>query len=284
MGYYEIENLYKDQSILAFKECYAMEKIHGTSAHISYTDGKVTFFAGGAKYEEFIKLFDISFLTSKLAEVSPPDTSVHVYGEAYGGKMQGMSKTYGTELKFVCFDVKIGNLWLSVPQAEDFCKKLNLEFVYYKKINVSLAEIETERDADSVQAIRNGIGEGHIREGIVLRPLEEYIKNNGRRIIAKHKRDEFRETRTPRQVTPEKLKVLTEAREIAQEWATEERLNHVLSTCALWDITQTGLVIQLMLDDIRKEAKDEVVLSKEAEKQIGRETALMFKRRLGEIK
>ena len=30
MGYMHIDNLYKDQRILQFKECYALEKIHGT--------------------------------------------------------------------------------------------------------------------------------------------------------------------------------------------------------------------------------------------------------------
>jgi len=37
MAYLDIDNLYKEQRILMFKECYAMEKIHGTSAHLSYT-------------------------------------------------------------------------------------------------------------------------------------------------------------------------------------------------------------------------------------------------------
>ena len=29
MSYMEIPNLYKDKTILMFKQCYAMEKIHG---------------------------------------------------------------------------------------------------------------------------------------------------------------------------------------------------------------------------------------------------------------
>ena len=54
-----IDNLYKDQRILLFKECYALEKIHGTSAHISYSAEKktLTFFTGG-NHNIFISLFD----------------------------------------------------------------------------------------------------------------------------------------------------------------------------------------------------------------------------------
>ena len=35
MAYLHIDNLYKNQEILMFKECYALEKIHGTSGTIT---------------------------------------------------------------------------------------------------------------------------------------------------------------------------------------------------------------------------------------------------------
>ena len=60
MSYMHIDNLYKNQAILMFNECYAMEQIHGTSAHISYRDGEVKYLAGGGSYDEFAKLFDTS--------------------------------------------------------------------------------------------------------------------------------------------------------------------------------------------------------------------------------
>ena len=59
MSYLHIDNLYKAQEILLFKECYAMEKIHGTSAHISFNSGNVKFFSGGCKHGEFIKLLNL---------------------------------------------------------------------------------------------------------------------------------------------------------------------------------------------------------------------------------
>ena len=49
MGYRHIENLYKSQTILQFRECWALEKIHGTSAHVRWSDGKVWFHSGGEK-------------------------------------------------------------------------------------------------------------------------------------------------------------------------------------------------------------------------------------------
>ena len=62
MGYYSIDNLYKNQDIFLFKECYAMEKIHGTSAHIGVRDEKIRFFSGGVPPEELVKLFDVNRL------------------------------------------------------------------------------------------------------------------------------------------------------------------------------------------------------------------------------
>lgn len=282
MGYMDIDNLYKNQDILMYKECYAMEKIHGTSAHISYKDGKINFFSGGFPYEVFVGLFDKEKLLQIFKEVSPPDRSVHIYGEFYGSKYQGMSATYGNIPKFVCFDVKIGSIWLTVPKAEIFCLRLGLDFVYYTKIPCTLQAIDEQRDAPSVQAARNGITEPRKREGIVLRPLEEVIKNNGERIIAKHKNDDFRETKTPRNLT-DKLIIRAKVKEIVDEWVTEERLNHILTSGEVEGIIEnTGKIIHLMIEDIYKEGKGEIVESKDLEKAISRETALMFKRRLRE--
>lgn len=148
MGYAKIPNLYKGQEILMFKRCFALEKIHGTSAHFRYKDGQLTFSPGGASHSQFVACFDVSALEEKCAALGLPDFKVH--GEAYGGKMQGMSKTYGPDLKFVCFDVKIDDRWISVPQAERFCNNLGLEFVHYVEIDTDIALIDQQRDAFSI--------------------------------------------------------------------------------------------------------------------------------------
>ena len=282
MGYLDIDNLYKAQDILMFKECYAMEKIHGTSAHIRFdpnsNGGQVSFFSGGCSHEEFIKLFDKPKLETLFRDKGLSAVTF-IYGEAYGGKLQGMRKTYGANLKFVTFEVKIGDSWLNLIKAQMFIESLGLEFVYYKQIPTTLEAIDKERDADSVQAVRNGMGEGHPREGIVLRPLDEFTKNNGERVISKHKRDEFMETATPRKILdPTALKVLSDAKAIATEWVTGERLNHILTKGTVeTKIENTGKVISLMVDDIVREAKGEIVDSSEVRKEIAKATAVLFK-------
>jgi len=135
----------------------------------------------------------------------------------------------------------------------------------------------------SVQAVRNGMGDNKLREGIVLRPLLELTKNNGGRIISKHKGEAFQETMKPRAVVPEdKMKVLSDANDIALEWVTPMRLRHVLDAFPNADITQTGKIIAAMCEDVNREADKEIVSSQVVDRAISKRTALLFKQYLQE--
>lgn len=282
MAYMHISNLYKEQTILLFKEVYALEKIHGTSSHIGwrFQNKQIHFFSGGESHEKFVALFDQTFLKAKFLEIFP-DVDVTIYGEAYGGKQQGMSHTYGKELKFIGFDVQVGELWLNVPNAEDVCRKFNIEFVHYDKIEVNLDNLNVYRDAPSVQAVRNGCGDDKKREGIVLRPLIEMRLNNGERVICKYKPDEQMENKTKREVSPEQLQVLEDAKAIAEEWVVPMRLEHVLQKFpADVNMELMGDIIKAMIEDVYREARGEIVEGKAVEKAISKVTVQLFKQKL----
>ena len=280
MSYLHIPNLYKDQDILLFRKCYVLEKVHGTSAYVAWKDGAVRFFAGGEKHARFLTLFDEAALRERFVALG--QDHVTVYGEAYGGSQQGQSWRYGKALKFVAFDAKVRDLWLAVPQAAEVVASLGLEFVHYARVSTDLAALDAERDAPSEQARRNGVDGDQPREGVVLRPLIEVIKNNGERVIAKHKRDEERETTTPRKVVDSAtLEVLTRATAISDEWVTEMRLTHVLDRLGPdVGIERTGDVIRAMVEDVEREGAGEIVASREARTAIGKRTAELFKQRL----
>jgi hypothetical protein len=280
VSYLHIENLYRNQDILLFKWCFAMEKIHGTSQHISWNQGKLGLFAGGNSHPEFVNMFDLEKLTAKFEEIGRE--KIIVFGEGYGGKCQGMSKTYGKTPRFVAFEIKIDECWLSVPDAEEIVQFLELDFVPYEKCSTDIETLNTMRDKPSDQATKCGILEPRKREGIVLRPLIEVTKNNGARIIAKHKAEDFSEVKTPREVNPDKLAVLSEASAIADEWVTEMRLTHILQSFPEAQIEQTKEVIRAMIEDVERESEGEIVPSKEARTAIGKKTAAMFLKRLKE--
>lgn len=273
MGYLHISNLYQSQEILMFRECFAMEKIHGTSAHIAYKNGNLRFFSGGGTHSAFIDLFDHEAIKEKLT----PIEDVIIYGEAYGGKIQKMRDVYGENMRFIAFDVKIHDMWLAVPQAADFVEGIGIDFVDYTKISADIEAIDRERDRNSVQAVRNDCGEGKQREGIVLRPLIELTKNNGSRIIVKHKGDNFRETASPRPIDPEKLRVLEEAGAVATEWVTPMRISHVLDKVDNPCMENMRKIIAAMCEDVKREGEGEIVWSHAVQKAVGKATAIGVK-------
>lgn len=294
MGYLHIDNLYKNQTVLMFRECYALEKIHGTSAHLRFmsTAGgmDLELFPGGASVFAFAALFDKQALTEAFVGLGAND-EIAVYGEAYGGAMHRMKETYGPALKFVVFDVSIGKTWLSVPNAADVAQKLGLEFVYYEKICANLAAVDAARDRPSEQARRNGGWDvSRPSEGVILRPLLEFTDHRGNRVIAKHKRADFSERASKRdtELSPEKVKALAGAQAIADEWVTPMRMTHVADQLLAklgrpLETADTGAVVRAMIEDVQREAAGEIVQSREATRAIGGAAAKQFQKYLENV-
>ena len=283
MGYLHIDNLYKNQKILLFRRCYALEKIHGTSAHIGWKEGKIRFFSGGVSHEQFVSLFDEARFTDLLYALG--HENLVVYGEAYGGKCQGMSKTYGKELRFIVFDIMIGKSWLCVPSASEVSERLGLDFVYYVEIPTDLEDINAERDRPSEQAFRNGCatrgdeGSYKISEGVVLRPLAEFHNSSGERIIAKHKREEFKERASIPNIDPTQREILERADLIAAEWVTDMRLAHVLDRLGNpTEFSAIPSIVVAMQEDITREAAGEIIDSKAARRAVGALTVRLYKK------
>lgn len=292
MGYMgnNIPNLYRDEAkpILEFRRLYALEKAHGTSANVKRAArGHVTLSSGGASATTFKALFNVDKLEEAFRQMGS-ELNIEIHGEAYGGSEQHMSSTYGPKLCFAAFDVKINGLWLAVEKAQEIVvDKFGLEFVPWELVPSTMEALDAERDRDSILAIRRGMGPGKKREGVVLRPPFEVRLNNDQRLIAKHKRPEFHERQNqPKPDDPVRRQALAEANAIAEEWVTRERLTHVLDHAkeagapfvSKRDIPK---LIAAMRDDVYREAKGEIIESKEAETAIGRMTATLFLERIG---
>jgi len=293
MAYMHIHNLYKARDILLFKECWALEKIHGTSAWATYYGRMPTkalvLHPGQMTVEKFAPFFPDDLLERMIRRFG--DRTVRLNGEHYGGirkhdRIQKMGHVYG-ERGFVLFDVRVDDIddptirrWLSFDKVQIVGAELGLDVVHGVRIPCDMNHIDEQRDSPSQQAIKRGMGMHHPREGIVLRPLEEFTRNNGARVIAKHKTDAYCETTTRRDVSEAKLKVLKDADAIAFEWVTEQRLEHVLQTFDEVGIELTGQIIKRMIDDVEREGEGELVMSKDARKCIAKRTALMFKAKL----
>jgi len=257
VSYIHIPNTYRPEAapIFLFRTCYALEKVHGTSAHVTWSDGQLHLSPGGADAASFEALFDRAALADAFRAVG--HRRVVVYGEAHGGPVQGQEWRYGPALRFVAFDVLVGARWLDVPRAEAFARRLGVGFVHYAEVPTDLASLDAERDAPSVQAARNGVEGARPREGVVLRPTREFALDGEppRRVIAKHRRDAERETASPRPVgDPASMRVIVDAEAAAEEWATPARLAHVLDKLpAGLTARDTGRVVAAVLEDVLRE-------------------------------
>ncbi|AGF85627.1 ligase 2 [Moumouvirus goulette] len=293
MGYMHIESLYKCPDFFQlFPEVYCMEKIHGTSTWIRYEKGQVLkFHSGGESGEAFKSIFNEKLIKNKLDEISFNNNwnIIKIHGEAYGGRQQGMSKTYGDKLKFIVFDIYVENndiginpKYLNIPEAEQMARNLSLEFVYYVRGSNTPEWIEEQSNQESIQAIRNGIGSGKPREGVVIRPIIESILPNGQRAIMKHKNAEFWEIKSRRPLG-ERLKVVEGINEIVEDWVTDQRFYHVIDRVLqqkvdkILEKSDIKILLDLMVEDVKRESEGEVIWSDKLISAIRKKTAVMFK-------
>jgi hypothetical protein len=277
------------------ERCYATEKIHGTSAHVKWTkkDG-FEYFPGGVKLSNFTEMLAeripdleqrvlIAIACTKRSDI----TEVIFFGEAYGGKCQKMSNVYGP-LNFIVFEVKVNDEWQNVPQAAGWARLAGIEFVDWVEGPATVEFLNEQRDKPSTQARLNGMGE-HIGEGIVVRPINEADRDRfGERLLAKHKRAEFCETKTPREVDPEKQRQWSEAKETAEEFVVPMRLQHVVDKLVAtkpgfeFTMKNTRTVIGAMIADVRKEEGDTITWSKPIQSAIGNRAAKLWRELLEE--
>jgi hypothetical protein len=287
MGYMSIIHLYKMPEFFtefADQQICCMEKVHGTSAWLAYDSSKgLTTHPGGERLDNFRKLFDLEEISQKLEHLTKTKNwiQIKVHGECYGSKQQKMSITYGTTLRFVVFDVKIrdaiGERFLPLMDAVAITQTLNIDFVPYE-IGPNTPEwIQQQTDLPSVQAQRNGCGTDKLREGVVVKTLDETPMKDGSRAIAKHKCGPFWETRRPGQLQfgqslkehkslDEKLSRYESAKEVALNWVTERRAEHVMDKMLhgrqdeekILTLKDINLFINNMLADVKKESGGEI--------------------------
>lgn len=119
-----------------------------------------------------------------------PESECIIFGETYGRGMQKNGNRYCKDhLKFICFDIRVGNIWLKRPAVEDICNKLGIEVVPY------LGQMTLD---EAIDLVKNGfkslVAEDKMldAEGVVLRAPLGILDRLGNRIITKIKTRDFR--------------------------------------------------------------------------------------------
>ena len=123
-------------------------------------------------------------------EGDKPTVECIIFGETYGKGMQKPGGRYCKDrLKFICFDIKIGNTWLKRDAVEEICGKLGIDVVPYLGEMTLDEAIEKVKKGFPSQVSEDPTLEA---EGVVLRAPLGLLDRMGRRIITKVKTVDFR--------------------------------------------------------------------------------------------
>lgn len=157
-------------------------EVHGKTDNANMRPDEVKLLQEIGDVEKLIEVFTY--------DDKKPEVECIIFGETYGKGMQKPGGRYCKDhLKFICFDIKIGDVWLKRDAVEDICKKLGIDVVPY------LGEMTLDEAIAKVKAgFLSQVSEDPTleAEGVVLRAPLGLLDRMGRRIITKVKTADFK--------------------------------------------------------------------------------------------
>ena len=168
--HYDIEGLRKYEGLLAAGEdVVATEKIHGSNARFVYLDGALycgsrTRFRKNSVWNRMAEKYSLEAVLSR-------HPGLVLYGEVYGSGIQDLAYGLKDEQRAVFFDVYDARrgVWFNTAQFEEFCANHGLPTVpvLYR------GPFDLERMYELAEGTTVLGGGCHVREGVVIKPVEE---------------------------------------------------------------------------------------------------------------
>lgn len=119
-------------------------------------------------------------------------TSITLYGEGYGTKIQKGGNYISSGVDFILFDVKVDKWWLQRDAVEDIANKLNIKIVPLIGYMTILEAVEYVKKGFKSTIAEN---KDYDAEGLVLKTTTGLLRRNGERLITKIKTVDFRKYR-----------------------------------------------------------------------------------------
>ena len=172
-----------------------MVEVHGKTENANMRPDEIELLQKIGDVEKLIEAFTYERPAPEYGEgatgMVKPEVECIIFGETYGKGMQKPGGRYCKDhLKFICFDIKVGDVWLKRDAVEDICKKLGIDVVPY------LGEMTLDEAIEKVKAgFLSQVSEDPTleAEGVVLRAPLGILDRMGRRIITKVKTKDFRD-------------------------------------------------------------------------------------------
>lgn len=278
--YPHINNIEDVPEVLDLPEVIITEKVHGSSMRLGLVDGKLRY--GGRKLEfekispeskdgqGFVSWALDTGLDKKMAETFAGH-DVTLYGEWHGSGtpkkgwpqiQKGILYIKGND--FRVFDIKYDGRYLPQDQLAEMAARVGLKtmpVLYKGKPGQEI--FDSFIDTYSRLGRENGFTDPeNTLEGIVIRP-NEFLWNDKRdTVMAKYKVGKWAERASAqtRPKTPKQPRVeIAGAKEFAEEFVTDTRLEHVLAELREANIpidkSAMGEVMKRMGQDIKREGE-----------------------------
>ena len=273
-----MKNLDEAAGVFDLPEVIVTEKIHGSGMRIGLIDGHIRF--GGRRLEfqnitpaskdgqGFVSWALETGLDRKIAEAFQ-NHDIIFYGEWHGSGtpqkgwpqiQKGIRYIKGNDFRI--FDVRLDGKYVSQDRIAEVASKVGLKtmpVLYRGKPDRKI--FDSFIDTPSRLGAENGIVDPeNTMEGLVIRPVEFLWEQNRDPVMAKHKVGKWaerasaqRHPKTPKQ----KKEIPAGAKEFAEEFVTDVRLEHVLDQLKEANIpvdkSAMGEVMKRMGQDIKRE-------------------------------
>ena len=254
---------------------YITEKIHGCNFQICY-DGenfkygkRTAFLENDEKFNNFQNvILNMEDLLSSIKSLyNFYGKTIIVYGELFGGYYPGFKDknsiriqkgvNYHYENKFLFYDIKVGDIYLSVGEIFNLIEdeEPTLDKYYLRPYSVikctipELLKLDNKFNSTIPQMYGLPELESNICEGIVIKTDDE-LNKFGRRIIFKYKNEIFAEKKQERNKKPkENINDNSDLKDEIKSYINDNRFNAVLSKDS-WNKDKIGIFFKEFKEDI----------------------------------
>jgi Rnl2 family RNA ligase len=267
-------------------ECCVTEKYHGANCSFFLNDGKICFgkrtspIVTENDFKQFFNCYDLVQETipqiNKLFSLLKGKQLI-VYGELIGGKYEGFKSdkykpiqrgiSYRPDYAFVFFDIMVDGNFLNYDKCIELFEKVGL---YYAKIlfrgtaDECLKWSSEHRENPTFYPEEHKFPtlEDNIREGHVIKPLDQLFFKNGNRVYLKDKGIKFQEKKNDTQ--KEKKKSNSEDVEWknyadnAILYVTKQRLANILSKFGTPEEKDVKKLCELLFQDVINDYTEEI--------------------------
>lgn len=202
--YTEIENMRNFPAVFEPGEPVVLtEKIHGTNCRVGVIEGawmagskglrrkrpEGDAFAGSTYWYPFA----LPEVRGLLEALGAAHRQVILFGEVYGSKIQSLHYGHKGRLGFRAFDLLVDGVYLGWPELQARCAAHGVETVpVVAELPFALAQVRALSGGRTLVMDGDRDGEeGHLREGVVVRPLIERRHPAVGRVILKYVSDAY---------------------------------------------------------------------------------------------